>query len=153
MAVYHSHSAQETEKIGEELASQLPSRILALIGELGSGKTTFVKGLAKGLGIKKRILSPTFVFIRRYSISPRRSPRRIGGSTVRGVMGFLYHIDLYRLEKETEVKGLGLEEIFADDKNLVVIEWAEKIKKLLPKNAVIINFQYLDKNKRKIEIQ
>ena len=133
-------SAQETEKLGQKLAGSLKEdRVVALYGELGSGKTTFVKGLAKGLGIKDRIISPTFVFIRPY--------------TLIATLSTLYHVDLYRIEKADEVKGLGLEEIFADKKAIVVIEWAEKIKKILPKRRIDIYFDYLAENERKIIIK
>lgn len=139
MVVHITNSAPETEKIGEKLAKNLPDRIFALIGELGAGKTTFVKGFAKGLGIKKRILSPSFVLMRQYKITPRRSD--------------LYHIDLYRLEIPIDIKTLGLEEIWNNPYNLVIIEWAEKIKKLLPKKRTEIKFEYAGKDKRKITIR
>jgi len=139
MVVHITNSAPETEKIGEKLAKNLPDRIFALIGELGSGKTTFVKGFAKGLGIKKRILSPSFVLMRQYKITPRRSD--------------LYHIDLYRLEKPIDIKTLGLEEIWNNPYNLVIIEWAEKIKEMLPEKRVEIKFEYIGKDKRKIIVE
>ncbi len=127
-------SAQETQKLGEKIGAQLKGgEVLALYGELGSGKTTFVQGLAKGLGIKERILSPTFVMIREY--------------------GDFYHVDLYRIEDEGEVKRLGLEEIWGDSGNIVAIEWAEKVKNLLPEERVDIYFEFLDKKKRKIVIK
>lgn len=140
MAVHITDSAKETEKLGEKFAKELPGRIFALIGELGNGKTTFVKGFARGLGIKKRVISPSFVYIRPYTIRHKLYTN-------------LYHIDLYRLEKPSDAKGLGLEEIWSNPYNIVVIEWAEKIKKILPKKKVKIYFKYLDKNKRKITIE
>lgn len=139
MAVHLTNSAKQTEKIGERLAQQLPSRILALIGQLGSGKTTFVKGFAKGLGVKKRIISPSFVLIRPYSINKKSYTH-------------LFHIDLYRLESLFDIRGLGLEEIWNNPYNIIVIEWAEKIKKILPMKRTEINFEYLGKMKRKIEV-
>jgi len=140
MAVHITDSAKETEKLGEKIAKKLLGRIFALTGELGNGKTTFVKGFARGLGIKKRVISPSFVYIRPYAIRHKLYTN-------------LYHIDLYRLEKPSDVKGLGLEEIWSNPYNIVIIEWAEKIKKILPKERVEIYFQYLDKNKRKITIE
>lgn len=113
--------------------------IIALTGELGSGKTTFVQGLAKGLGIKKRVLSPTFIMMRQYAIC--HMP-----------YAFFYHIDLYRVENEKDVEGLGLEEIWSNPGNVVAIEWAEKIKKILPKRRIDIHFKYLNNNQRKITI-
>ena len=133
MAVYQTNSAQKTKALGQKIAKNLPSQILALTGDLGSGKTTFVKGLAQGLGIKKRILSPSFTLIRQY--------------------GRFYHFDLYRLEDKIDIKKLGLEEIWQNPYNIIAIEWAEKIKENLSDKAVWIDFQYLGKNKRKIEIK
>ena len=127
----------KTRELGKRIAHQLKGgEILALVGDLGSGKTTFVQGLAKGLGIKKRVISPTFIIMRHYPIA------------------HFYHIDLYRLEKniEHEIKGLGLEEIWGKQENIVAIEWAEKIKDLLPKNTIWITFEQFDENSRKIMI-
>lgn len=143
METFITSSAKETEKLGEKLAKRLSERIFALIGELGSGKTTFVKGFAKGLGIKKRIISPSFVFIRQYKIQ----------SSIINHQSFLYHVDLYRLEKPSDAKGLGLEEIWSNPDNMVIIEWAEKIKRLLPKKRIEIYFEYLGKNQRKITVE
>jgi len=130
-------SAQETQKLGEKLAVDIAAdrvfpKVLCLYGDLGSGKTTFVQGLARGLGIKKRVLSPTFIMMRQY--------------------GNFYHIDLYRAENEKDVEGLGLQEIWSDPKNIVVIEWAEKIKKILPKRKTEIFFENIDENRRKITL-
>jgi len=113
--------------------------IIALTGELGSGKTTFVQGLARGLGIKKRVLSPTFILMRQYAI--RYMP-----------YANFYHVDLYRVENEKDVRGLGLSEIWSNPENIVAIEWAEKIKKILPKKRIDIRFNYLNNNQRKITI-
>jgi len=131
------------EKIGRDLK---PPVIIALYGELGSGKTTFIQGLAKGLGIKKRITSPTFVFVKKYKNLPSAEPCFSNQPN-------FYHIDLYRIEETKEVKSLGLEEIFSEPKAVVAIEWAEKIKEILPKNRIDIWFNYLNQNKRKIEVK
>ena len=133
-------SARGTQKLGERLSADLKSgSILVLYGELGSGKTTFIQGLARGLGIKKRIISPTFIFIRPYTLTPKPCT--------------LYHVDLYRIKKETEAHGLGLEELFADKSAIVVIEWADRIKEILPRERIDIYFNYLDENRRKIVIK
>lgn len=138
-------SAAQTQKLGQEIGRDLkPPAVVALYGELGSGKTTFIQGVARGLGIKKRIISPTFVFIRQYEISSR-------GSQLWG-HGNFYHIDLYRIEKLGDAKGLGLEEIFADPDGIVAIEWAEKIKEILPKKRMDILFEYISENERKVRI-
>ncbi|MCJ7792791.1 MAG: tRNA (adenosine(37)-N6)-threonylcarbamoyltransferase complex ATPase subunit type 1 TsaE [Candidatus Marinimicrobia bacterium] len=132
-------SAAETQSLGQKIGLDLkPGCLLALYGELGSGKTTFIQGLAKGLGIKKRILSPTFVFIRPYPLSSK---------------GTFYHVDLYRINKVSEAAGLGLEEIFADPEAITVIEWAERIKPILPQKRTEIFFEYLGDNQRRIKIK
>jgi tRNA threonylcarbamoyladenosine biosynthesis protein TsaE len=130
------------EKIGNNLKKSASQRIFALYGELGSGKTTFIQGLAKGLGIKERILSPTFVMIRQYPLTINHQSSIIN----------FFHIDLYRVESERDVESLGLEEIWDDPQNIVAIEWAEKIKKILPKKRTEIHFKYLKNNERKIVI-
>ena len=138
-----TNSPNQTQKLGEEFAYRLKGgEIIGLIGELGSGKTTFVQGLAKGLGVKKRIISPTFVLIRSYK-----------GKTREGKSLNLYHVDLYRIRDINDARGLGLEEIWSNPKNIVVIEWAEKIEKILPKKAIKIYFEYLGENRRRIKIQ
>ena len=107
--------------------------IIGLEGELGSGKTRFVQGFAKGLGIRQRLTSPTFVLMKKYRN--------------------LYHIDCYRLHKPKDLIDLDFEEILSNPKNIVLIEWAEKVKKILPeKNNIWIKFKVIDKNKRKINI-
>jgi len=139
-------SAQETQALGEKIANQLIIKrqplIIALTGELGSGKTTFLQGLAKGLGIKERILSPTFIMMRQYPLVINHQPSIIS----------FYHIDLYRVEDEKDIEGLGLEEIWSDPENIIAIEWAEKIKKILPKKRIDIHFKYLKDDKREIKV-
>jgi len=139
MGSFITNSAKETEKLGEKIAKKMPGRVFALTGELGSGKTTFVKGFAKALGIKKRVLSSSFVLMKQYCTSHPRIN--------------LYHIDLYRLEAPLDVRSLGLEELFGGQYNVVIIEWAEKIKKVLPKKRMEIYFEHLNKNKRRITIK
>ncbi|OGY24601.1 MAG: tRNA (adenosine(37)-N6)-threonylcarbamoyltransferase complex ATPase subunit type 1 TsaE [Candidatus Woykebacteria bacterium RBG_13_40_7b] len=139
---YLSKDAKETQKIATNFARNLKGgEILALIGNLGSGKTTFLQGLARGLGIKKRILSPSFVLIRSQPI-PSHKP-----------LTTFHHIDLYRLEGKINVKDLGLSEIFGDPTLIIAIEWAEKIKNQLPKGTIFINFEYIDETTRKIDIR
>jgi tRNA threonylcarbamoyladenosine biosynthesis protein TsaE len=133
-----TQSPRETQRLGQKIGADLNSgrlkkRIFCLFGDLGSGKTTFIQGLGKGLGIKKRITSPTFVFVKKYQPS-------------------FYHVDLYRIEKFEETQNLGLEEIFSDPQVIIAVEWAEKIKEILPKERIDIQFDYLDNKKRKITI-
>ena len=130
-----TESAEETKALGRKIAAELKEGpILALTGDLGSGKTTFVQGFAKGLGFKGKIISPTFILMRKYP--------------------HFYHVDLYRLEKNVweEIRNLGIEDIWDDPKNVVVIEWAEKIKDRIPASAKWIKFENLGENDRKIVI-
>lgn len=130
-----------TQNFGKKLASQLGDvRILALSGDLGAGKTTFIQGLANGLGIKRRIISPTFVIVRTYKLKNMSAK-------------FFYHIDLYRMQGVHDVKGLGIDEIIADDNNIVAIEWSEKMLNMLPENRLNINFIHKNDNKREIWIE
>ena len=138
-------SATETKKVGREFAASLKEEVnenftVALIGDLGSGKTTFVQGLAKGLGVAQRIISPTFIIMRKYELKKRFEN--------------LYHVDLYRLEGnvEKEVENIGLTDILKEPGNVTLIEWAEKIYDIIPKGAYIINFENMGDTKRKIVI-
>ena len=144
-----SKSVSETHKIANNLLNNLNNaNLLCLYGELGAGKTTFVQGLAKGLGIKKRVISPTFVMMREYNI-PKFS---IFIRQPADQFSIFYHIDLYRAESEKDIKSIDLKELWFDPKNLVVIEWAEKIKPVLPKKRIDVKFSYASQNKREIEI-
>ncbi len=134
-----THSSEETKRVAFDLAKKItPGTVLCLYGDLGAGKTTFTQGLAEYFGIK-RIISPTFVLIRQYPLKNFK-------------LKTLYHIDLYRLDSLEEVKNLGIEEIMADKNNLVVIEWADKLKELLPKNRIDIYFKYASESEREITI-
>ena len=159
-------SSQETKKLGEEVANNLVdsglwmvdserakhqtpntehSNVLALTGGLGSGKTTFLQGFASGLGIEQRVISPTFIIMRKYDSRIKIQESRFKN---------FYHIDLYRLERnvEQDVKNLGLEEIWTNPENIVAIEWAEKIKDSVPKSATWIKFKNLGGESRRISV-
>jgi len=123
-------SSSQTKKLGEKTALNRKASVFALIGDLGSGKTTFAQGFAKGLGIKDKILSPTFVIMKKYD--------------------HFYHIDCYRIENKKELLDLGFKEIISNPKNVVIIEWAEKIKSILPKDTVFIEFKFVNMNTREI---
>ncbi|MBI2196410.1 tRNA (adenosine(37)-N6)-threonylcarbamoyltransferase complex ATPase subunit type 1 TsaE [Candidatus Daviesbacteria bacterium] len=138
MAKYISSSEDKTKQIAEDLARGTKKHVFALTGELGAGKTIFVQGFAKGLGIKDKIISPTFVLIRQHTIPFSRK--------------ILYHIDLYRLDKAADLKNLGLLEIWSDPNNIVLIEWAERIKDFLPLDAVKINIRKGENQNRTIII-
>lgn len=138
MRKYVTSSEEETKKIAQTLSQKIKRGVIALTGELGTGKTTFVQGFAQALGIKEKIISPTFIIVRQHKIPGTKKP--------------LYHIDLYRLDDEKQVKDLGLENLTADPKNLILIEWAEKAKGLLPKNTVWLYFEKLGQQKRSITL-
>ncbi len=140
-----SKSTEQTQKIAADLASNLKGgQILALTGDLGGGKTTFVQGLAKGFRIKKQITSPSFVLVKEYRIS-----KQLTVNSKQQIANKLIHIDLYRLKKIDEVLQKEISEYFKPE-NICVIEWAEKIKDALPKNTQWIKFDFVDENRRKI---
>jgi tRNA threonylcarbamoyladenosine biosynthesis protein TsaE len=133
-----SNSAKETMEIARLLGGKLKQGdILALSGELGSGKTCFTGGIARGLGVSEsyQINSPTFTLINEYPGRHR-----------------LYHFDVYRLNGYAEFEDLGYEEYFSGE-GVVVIEWAEKVAQVLPRNTFFVNFEYVDENIRKIKIK
>src|SRR3989344_3892123 len=136
-----TNSPEETQKVAGNLAKTLKKGdVIALFGDLGAGKTVFVQGLARGFGIKRRILSPTFVFMRSYPFTIDNSPLTF------------YHIDLYRGEDIKDFKTLGLNEIFQED-SIVVLEWAEKIKDKLPNKRIDVTIKAIDEKTRKITVK
>lgn len=150
-----SHSPAETKKIAASLARELlrlgpigrRATVLGLIGDLGAGKTTFIQGFAHGLGVKHRITSPTFVIFRNYKIPiPRHKSLVISYRS-------LYHVDAFRISKISELAPLGFKKILANPKNIVLVEWADRIRRALPRNTICIHFSHGKKeNERKIEI-
>ena len=143
------HSLKDTRFFVKRILAKLPTKgthaeILALSGELGSGKTAFTKLLARELGIIERVISPTFILERDYSIKKNKKQLRFTR---------LVHIDAYRFDSEKDLKPLRLESKFNDPHNLVVIEWAERIKKALPKNTHWTKFSFVDENTRRVEFQ
>lgn len=133
-----THSLDETYAYAQIIAETLkPGDIVTLQGDLGSGKTTFTQGLGKALGITKPITSPTFLLVKTYTID-------------RGPIKRLNHVDLYRIEKESEISGLGLQEMLAEEGAITVIEWPEKMGSLLPEKKIALEFEYIDEHTRKI---
>ena len=127
-------STEETKKLAIELAKKTKKgSVLALYGDLGSGKTTFTRFFVEALGLKNRVQSPTFVVARKY--------------------GYVNHVDLYRLTSEEEARDIGIEEMLVDKNMITLIEWPEIINNLLPKETVKIYFEYVDENTRKITIE
>ncbi len=127
------------EKITKKKAKRNKALIFILEGELGAGKTEFIKGVAKALKIKEKINSPTFVILKRFKI--KNNP-----------FAYLWHFDLYRIKKPKELFPLGFKEIIGDKNNLIFIEWGNKIKKILPQDFKIIKIKILKERQRLIEI-
>lgn len=144
--VFITSSSKETQKLARDFAKNLQGGdVVALYGDLGSGKTTFIQGLAKGLGIKKRIISPTFVIVRFYELQAQKSKLKSLEP------GTFCHIDLYRTESAHDLRGLGLEDILNDSSNIIAIEWAEKLKSLMLEKRIDVEFLYEKNNSRKIK--
>ncbi len=126
------------DDISNEFSNIEKALLIELSGNLGAGKTTFTQHLAKHLNIEEKITSPTFVLMKRYPINF-------------GKFKNLFHIDAYRIEDISEILILNLTEIFADKKNLVLVEWPEKISEALPKEKIQISFE-IDEEDREISI-
>jgi tRNA threonylcarbamoyladenosine biosynthesis protein TsaE len=134
---YIAKNESETVSIGRNIANMLNAGdILCLYGDLGAGKTTLVKGVARGLGIKKQITSPTFALMNIYPIKPAK----------------LVHVDTYRLKDEQELVDIGIEDYLGASDAICIIEWPEKMKKLLKKKKTLkIEIEHL-RNGRRITV-
>ena len=143
-----TYSAQETQKIAHLFAVELMKSnlvrngalVIALEGDLGGGKTTFAQGFARGLGVREKILSPTFVILKNYPLPTTHYKQFI-------------HIDAYRLSGIKELQPLGWRDILKNKEAIVLIEWADRVWKALPKEYLRITFKFLDKDVRKIVMQ
>ena len=127
---FTTKSDAETIALGSKLGELFcGGEFIALAGDLGGGKTQFTKGIAKGLGIKETIVSPTF--------------------TIERIYGKLHHFDLYRLHNDSEVAA-GIQDLLNDGDNVIVVEWPENIQGILPEDYLDIAFKYLDENEREL---
>lgn len=138
MPVWKTNSAEETISVGRAIGSKLkPGTVLALIGDLGSGKTTIIKGIGLGLGIKsdREIKSPTFVILHIYK---GRIP--------------LYHFDLYRMENAADLNSLGLDEFLSDPNAVTVIEWADRLSDISKQAHVKIELKRSGEESRVIRL-
>lgn len=152
--IFITKSSEETQKIAQELAKDLKGdEVLAFFGNLGAGKTTFIQGLAKNLGVKERIISPTFIIIREHNVRINDKQSLRSGDLKGLRINKFYHVDLYRVQKLSELKELELGEILNSKGRIVAIEWAEKIKGLLPEKRIEIYFENISENERKITIK
>ena len=135
---FASHSEKETLELAEKLGRELrPGEVVALAGEIGSGKTLFIKGLSRGLGVKSsdEVKSPTFVLLHLY----------------RGRMP-VYHFDLYRLERSEELDAIGFNDFLADPAALSVVEWADRAPSRIPEEALWVKFKITGPASRQIQI-
>ena len=142
-----SKTAVETKTIAGEFSKKILKEkndndgaiIIGLIGELGSGKTTFAKGFAKGLGIRQIIQSPTFIIARRHDIKYKNYRN-------------FYHIDAYRVSAK-DFKTIGWKNWIKNPQNIILVEWADRISKIMPKESTKIRFEVLKNGQRKITIR
>lgn len=126
-----TQSPPETIKLASKLGKHLPGgTVLALRGNLGTGKTHFTKGLAKSLGIQENITSPTFVLLKEYKVNNNKNNIKN-----------LIHLDCYRLSHSAELLDLGWQEFINNPKNIIVVEWAERVKDILPKHTRWLDFK------------
>jgi tRNA threonylcarbamoyladenosine biosynthesis protein TsaE len=138
MKIKHTCSPEETENLGFELGLLLrdePKIVILLDGDLGAGKTTFTKGLAKGIGVQEIVNSPTFTIMKKYN--------------TKDYFKSLYHIDLYRLEEAGE--DFDLEE-YIDGQGMVVVEWPYKVTQFMPKDYLLIEIKKTADNEREFKM-
>ncbi len=134
-----SKSEKDTARLAHDFVQGLKSgQSAGLIGDLGAGKTAFVKGVAAALGIKQTVNSPTFVLMRVYSV--KKHP----------VIKHLVHVDAYRIHKASSLTAIGLSDYIKDPTALVLIEWADRVQEILPPQATMIRFKHLKEFTREI---
>jgi len=147
-----TNNFSETQKLGEEYAQHFKAGgILCLEGELGAGKTTFTQGLLQGLGCVGPFTSPTFLVIKHYKKEIPNSKNQIPNkSQISNLKSQnIYHVDAYRIS-EDDLDNLGWEELIQDQKNIIIIEWPERIRGKIPMEAKWIKFEWVDQDKRKM---
>lgn len=136
-----SKSPKQTGLFAKQVAANLKGgEILALVGELGAGKTFFVQALGRALKVKTRITSPTFILLKIYKTNHKK-------------IKIIYHLDAYRIKKANDFLNLGIEDLWKNKEAIVAIEWADKIKSILPLKAIFIEFKVLGGKKREIKIK
>ena len=136
--IFHSNSEAETEEIGKKIAKAVKyGTVISLSGNLGTGKTVFIKGFAKGLGIKEIVASPTFNVIREHSA---------------GDGNWLYHMDLYRINDVHCALAFGIDEYMSDKNAMTLIEWAERIEEILPPKTIHVEIKRINDTEREIKI-
>ena len=166
---YLSHSPEETQQFARELAIKLTQEdnessfakaspfvktsedksegkalVIALEGELGAGKTTFTQAFAEALGVQEHLKSPTFVLMKHYRIKPTTNNQQLTT---------LYHLDCYRLRDYKDLEPLGIENILNNPENIILIEWAERVADILPKNHWVVHIDHVAEQERNITIK
>jgi tRNA threonylcarbamoyladenosine biosynthesis protein TsaE len=141
MKIVKTHSLEETQKLAKEWLNSISAKddeatVVGLYGNLGSGKTTFTQAIARELGIKEAVTSPTFVIEKIYT-------------TNHIIFNRLIHIDAYRLENGAELQVLNFEQEVANENNLILIEWPENVKEILPDNHIKVYCDFVDETTRK----
>lgn len=140
MKKYTTNNPKETAAIAKTLAVRLRGgEVIALYGDLGAGKTTFVQALAKALGVKKRVQSPTFILMQEYQLSKR------------GAAKLLLHVDAYRGDV-AQFKAVGLPEYLRNPETIVLVEWADRIQALLPKKMINVRLAHRGGDMRTITV-
>ena len=142
-----TYSHKETQKLARLLAHELwtsdvqrkGALVIALEGDLGGGKTTFAQGFARGLGIREKVLSPTFVILKNYPLQTTHYK-------------LFVHMDAYRLKSTKELQVLGWRDILKDTEAIVLVEWADRVRRALPKEYIRILFEFVDEKTRNIII-
>jgi tRNA threonylcarbamoyladenosine biosynthesis protein TsaE len=141
-----SKSVAQTKKLAANIARDVLSgergqaaHVLALEGELGAGKTTFVQGFAQAFGVTRVVRSPTFVLMKGYKLK-----------TIN--YRLLYHLDCYRIRDWSDLLPLGIKDIFANPENIILIEWPERAGKILPRKRVTVHFDHISEHERLIRI-
>jgi tRNA threonylcarbamoyladenosine biosynthesis protein TsaE len=124
---------QEIDKIAQEVLIQQPEKVILFNGEMGAGKTTFIKAFSKALGVKNTISSPTFSIVNEYE----------------STNGLVYHFDVYRLKTESEALNIGIDDYLYSG-HWCLIEWAEKIPNLIPEKHSVITIEILENGDRKL---
>src|SRR3989344_1113024 len=163
--VYYSKNEKETQKIAGDLATKIiksptsPSQtllqrasVITIEGALGAGKTTFVKGFAKALGVKVKIKSPSVVLMKYYPITYSALYIKKTIRNSQSVIRKLYHLDCYRVRDHRDLATLDLRSLFMSPDSIVLIEWPERVSKILPKKLIRVHIDHLSKNEREIQI-
>lgn len=152
-----THNLAEFHKTARDFAlglTPLPDRatVVGLYGDLGAGKTTFVQAVAKALGVTETVNSPTFLIFKKYQLPSGLSPSS-EGEIERGCFKTLIHVDTYRLKSSEELRKLRFDDLLTDPKNLIMVEWADKVADLLPKDHFKIFFEFIDNITRRISMR